>query len=152
MDYCRVITPVFRGQALCYLTKKSWLRNSWYITHGSHYWHKTVCKSHTIKLAQDIMFSRAALEMSFCKHKQLWKQPNLYVQLWRQCFINLWTQTMLFLIIGIAASSAAVSWQFAEWILPNLLRLVISISTDYIPSLLTKYGVHVVVKYCSKCK
>ena len=37
-------------------------------------------------------------------------------QLQRQCFINPWIQTALFLIIAIAATSAAVSWQFAWWI------------------------------------
>ena len=37
-------------------------------------------------------------------------------QLRRQCFINPWIQTALFLIIAIAATSAAVSWQFAWWI------------------------------------
>ena len=51
----------------------------------------------------------------------------------------------------IAAMSAAVIWQFAGWISPIPLRaevrLIISISTDYIPSLLTKYGVYNADKY-----
>ena len=38
------------------------------------------------------------------------------VQLLSQCFINPWIQTALFLIIAIAATSGAVSWQFAGWI------------------------------------
>ena len=45
------------------------------------------------------------------------------VQLRRQCFINPWIQTALFLIIAIAAASAAVSWQFAGWISPIPPRL-----------------------------
>ena len=45
------------------------------------------------------------------------------VQLRRQCFINPWIQTTLFLIIAIAATSAAVSWQFAGWISPIPPRL-----------------------------
>ena len=52
-----------------------------------------------------------------CEHTHMWKWPNLSFQLWRQCFINLWILTALFLIIMVAATSAAVSWQFAGWIL-----------------------------------
>ena len=79
--------------------------------------------------------SRAALGLSFRKYKRKWKWPNLSIQLRRQCFINLWIQTALFLIIAIAATSAAVSWQFSGWISPIPFWLVISISTDYITAL-----------------
>ena len=83
---------------------------------------------------------------------QAWKWPNLSVQLRIQCFINPWIQTALlcFLIIAIAATSAAVIWQFAGWISPIPLRMIISISTDYIPPLLTKYGVYDADKYFSR--
>ena len=73
-------------------------------------------------------------------------------QLWRHCFINPWIQTTLFLIIAIAATSAAVIWQFAGCISPIPLWLIISISTDYIPPLLTKYSVYNVDKYFSRNK
>ena len=94
--------------------------------------------------------SRAALGLSFRKYKHKWKWPNLSIQLRRQCFINLWIQTALFLIIAKAATSAAVSWQFSGWISPIPFWLVISISTDYITALLTKYGVYNAVKYFSR--
>ena len=42
--------------------------------------------------------------------------------------------------------------QFAGWILPIPLRLIITISTDYIPPLLTKYGVYNAVKCFSRNK
>ena len=61
-------------------------------------------------------------------------------------------RVIVFLIIGIAATSAAVIWQFAGWISPIPLRLIISISTDYIPPLLTKYGVYDADKYFSRNK
>ena len=77
---------------------------------------------------------------------------NLSIQLQRGCFINPWIQTALFLIIAIAATSAAVSWQFAGCISLILFGLVISISTDYIPALLTKYGVYNAVKYFNRNK
>ena len=41
---------------------------------------------------------------------------------------------------------------FAGWISPIPLRLIISISTDYIPPLLTKYGVYNADKYFSRNK
>ena len=66
------------------------------------------------------------------------------VQLRRQCFINPWIQTALFLINAIAATSAAVNWQFAGWISP--------IPPPYIPPLLTKYGVYNAVKCFSRNK
>ena len=72
--------------------------------------------------------SRVVLGLSFRK-----REPNLSVQLWRQCFINLWIQTALFPIIAIAATlvvttttSTAVIWQSAGWISPIPLRLIIS--------------------------
>ena len=40
------------------------------------------------------------------------------IQLRRQCFINPWIQTTLFLIITVGATLAAVIWQFAGWISP----------------------------------
>ena len=42
--------------------------------------------------------------------------------------------------------------QFAGWISPIPLQLIISISTDYIPPLLTKYGVYNAVKCFSRNK
>ena len=60
--------------------------------------------------------------------------------------------TALFLIIAIAATSAAVIWQFAGWISQIRLWLIISISTDYIPPLLTKYGVYNADKCFSRNK
>ena len=64
---------------------------------------------------------------------QAWKWRNLSVQFRRQCFVNPWLQTALFLIIAIATTSAAVIWQFAGQgsILPIPLRLIISISRLY---------------------
>ena len=59
-----------------------------------------------------------------------WKWRNLSVRFRRQCFINPWLQTALFLIIAIATMSAAVIWQ-QGWILPIPLRLIISISRLY---------------------
>ena len=37
----------------------------------------------------DIMFSQAALSLSFHKHRHICKRPNLLIQLRRQCFISL---------------------------------------------------------------
>ena len=51
-----------------------------------------------------------------------------------------------------AAMSAAVIWQFAGWISPIPLWLIISISTDYILPLLKKYGVYNANKYFSRNK
>ena len=64
---------------------------------------------------------------------RVWKWRNLSVHFRRQCFINPWIQTALFLIIAISTTSAAVIWQFAGqgWILPIPLRLIISISRLY---------------------
>ena len=62
--------------------------------------------------------------LSFREHNvEMAKFVRAAVQLWRQCFINPWIQTALFLIIAIAATSAAVSWQFAGWISPIPPRL-----------------------------
>ena len=76
-----------------------------------------------------VFSERAALDLSFRKRKCRNGQicPFNF-----EDNVNPWIQTMLFLIIAIAATSAAVSWQFAEWISPIPLRLIISISTDYI--------------------
>ena len=57
---------------------------------------------------RDCHFANTSVEMA--------KFVRAAVQLRRQCFINPWIQTALFLIIAIAATSAAVSWQFAGWI------------------------------------
>ena len=83
---------------------------------------------------------------------QALKWTNLSVQLRRLCFTKSWIQVPLFLIISITAASAAVSWRFAGWILPIPPRLIVSISTDYIPPLLTKYGVYNADKYFRKNK
>ena len=71
-----------------------------------------------------VFSGRAAIGLSFREHKsvEMAKFVRSVVQLRRQCFINPWTQTALFLIIAIAAS-AAVSWQFAGWISPIPPRL-----------------------------
>ena len=63
----------------------------------------------------DCHFANTSVEMA--------KFVRSAVQLRRQCFINPWMQTALFLIIAIAAASAAVSWQFAGWISPIPARL-----------------------------
>ena len=64
---------------------------------------------------RDCHFANTSVEMT--------KFVRAAVQLRRQCFINPWIQTALFLIIAIAATSAAVSWQFAGWISPIPPRL-----------------------------
>ena len=67
-------------------------------------------------------FGRAGL--SFREHKRrMARFVRAAVELLRQCFINPWIQTALFLIIAIVATSAAVSWQFAGWISPIPPRL-----------------------------
>ena len=63
---------------------------------------------------RDCHFANTSVEMA--------KFVRAAVQLRRQCFINPWIQTALFLIIAIA-TSAAVSWQFAGWISPIPPRL-----------------------------
>ena len=63
------------------------------------------------------MFSRGGRHCHFANTSvEMAKFVRAAVQLRRQCFINPWIQTALFLIIAIAATSAAVSWQFAGWI------------------------------------
>ena len=70
------------------------------------------------------MFSRGRRDCHFANTSvEMAKFVRAAVQLWRQCFINPWIQTALFLIIAIAATSAAVSWQFAGWISPIPPRL-----------------------------
>ena len=63
--------------------------------------------------------------LSFREHKGRNGEicPCSCVQLLRQCFINSWIQTALFLIIAIVATSAVASWQFAGWISPIPPRL-----------------------------
>ena len=63
----------------------------------------------------DCHFANTSVEMA--------KIDRSAVQLRRQCFINPLIQTALFLIIAIAATSAAVIWQFAGWISPIPPRL-----------------------------
>ena len=65
---------------------------------------------HVSRGGRDCHFANTSVEMA--------KFVRVAVQLRRQCFINPWIQTALFLIIAIAATSAAVSWQFAGWISP----------------------------------
>ena len=63
------------------------------------------------------MFSRGGRDCHFANTSvEKAKFVRAAVQLRRQCFINPWIQTALFLIIAIAATSAAVSWLFAGWI------------------------------------
>ena len=70
------------------------------------------------------MFSRGGRDCHFANTSvEMAKFVRAAVQLQRQCFINPWIQTALFLIIAIAATSAAVSWQFAGWISPIPPRL-----------------------------
>ena len=70
------------------------------------------------------MFSRGGRDCHFANTSvEMAKFVRAAVQLRRQCFINSWIQTALFLIIAIAATSAAVSWQFAGWISPIPPRL-----------------------------
>ena len=90
---------------------KFWSRDHYLICiHGSrpHYF---TCIVEQVTL--DVFLWRAALGLSFREHKHMWKWPNLSIQLRRHCFINPWIQTALFVIITIAATSTAVSWQFA---------------------------------------
>ena len=70
------------------------------------------------------MFSRGGRDCHFANSSVgMAKFFRAAVQLRRQCFINPWIQAALFLIIAIAATSAADSWQFAGWISPIPLRL-----------------------------
>ena len=100
----------------------------------------------------DKMLSWVTLGLSYSEHKLVWKWTNLSVQLWRQCLVNPWILTVLFLIITIAAMSAAVSLQFARGDFAD------SISTGHFhfnrlySTLLTKYGVYNAVKYFSRNK
>ena len=74
---------------------------------------------------------RAALGLSFRERKRRNGQFFPFSLEDNNVFINPWIQTALFLIIAIAATSAAVIWQFAGWISQIPLRLIISILTDY---------------------
>ena len=82
-----------------------------------------------------VFSGRAALGLPFREFMRAWKLRNLSVRFRRQCFINPWIQTALFLIITIATTSAAVIWQIGfagqGWILPIPLRLIILISRLY---------------------
>ena len=78
------------------------------------------------------MFSRGGRDRHFANTSvEMAKFVRVAVQLRRQCFINPWIQTALFLIIAIAATSAVDS------LLGGFRRF----RHDYIPPLLTKYGV-----------
>ena len=81
-----------------------------------------------------VFSGRAAIGLSFREHKRRngeicpfscsASKAMFYHRLIEVCgFINPWIQTALFLIIAIAAASAAVSWQFAGWISPIPPRL-----------------------------
>ena len=70
---------------------------------------------HVFLGGRDCHFANTSVEMA--------KFVRAAVQLRRQCFINPWIKTALFLIIAIATTSAAVSWQFAGWISPIPPRL-----------------------------
>ena len=130
---------------------KFWLRDRYPICiHGPRAHCSTSIVEQVTSEVVNIMFTGTALGLSFREHKHMWKWPNLSIQFQRQCFINPWIQPAFFLIIAVAAMAAAVSWQFAGWISPIPLQMIISISTDYIPALLTTYGVYNVVEYFSR--
>ena len=87
------------------------------------------------------MFSRGGRDCHFANTSvEMAKFVRAAVQLLRQCFINPWIQTALFLIIAIVATSAVDS------LLGGFRRF----HHDYIPPLLTKYGVYNAVKCFSR--
>ena len=63
-----------------------------------------------------------------------------------------WIQVALFLIIAIAVASAAVSWAVCWVDFADSTSADHSVSTDYIPPLLTKCGVYNAVKCFSRNK
>ena len=80
--------------------------------------------SHQVTSEVVDMFSQGGRDCHFANTSvEMAKFVRAAVQLLRQCFINPWIQTALFLIIAIVATSAAVSWQFAGWISPIPPRL-----------------------------
>ena len=91
---------------------------------------------------------RAAFGLSFCKHKRRNGQicPFSFED------IILLPVDPGRVISNHRDSSRAGSCQFAGWISPIPLRLIISISTDDIPPLSTKYGVYNAVKCLSMNK
>ena len=109
------ISEVLIAGSLSYLY--SWLPIAlFYLYRGTSHigscWHVF---SGRAAIALDCHFANTSVEMATFVRSA--------VQLRRQCFINPWIQTALFLIIAIAAASAAVSWQFAGWISPIPPRL-----------------------------
>ena len=66
----------------------------------------------TSEVVDNVFSGRAAIGLCHFANTsvEMAKFVRSAVQLRRQCFINPWTQTTLFLIIAIAATSAAVSW------------------------------------------
>ena len=71
-----------------------------------------------------VFSGRAAIGLSFREHKRRNGEICPFsCSASKAMFINPWIQTALFLIIAIAAASAAVSWQFAGWISPIPPRL-----------------------------
>ena len=100
---------------------KFWLRDYYPICiHGSRS-RRFTCIAEQVTSEVVDMFSRGGrpLDCHFANTRvEMAKFVRSAVQHRRQCFINPWIQTALFLIIAIAATSAAVSWQFAGWISP----------------------------------
>ena len=94
---------------------------------------------------------RGALGLSFREHKRRNGQI-LSVQLWRHYFINRGSRPRYFWSSRLQPRRQLSVVQFARWISQIPLRLIISISTDYIPPLLTKYGFYNAVKCFSMNK
>ena len=112
------------GQLSMTIFSKFWSRDHYPICiHGSRSRCFTCIAEQVTSEVVD-MFSRGGRDCHFANTSvEIAKFVRAAVQLRRQCFINQWIQTALFLIIAIAATSAAVSWQFAGWISPIPPRL-----------------------------
>ena len=98
-------------------TMKFWSRDHYPICiHGSRSRCFTCIAEQATSEVVD-MFSRGGRDCHFANTSvEMAKFFRAAVQLLRQCIINPWIQTASFLIIAIAATSGAVSWQFAGWI------------------------------------
>ena len=108
------------GQLSMTIFSKFWSRDHYPICiHGSRSRCFTcIAEQVTSEVVVD-MFSRGGRDCHFVNTSvEMAKFVRAAVQLQRQCFIN-----PLFLIIAVAATSAAVSWQFAGWISPIPPRL-----------------------------
>ena len=109
-----IIFAVLIAGSLSYLY--SWLPITLFYMHRG--------TSHQVSSEVVDMFSRGGRDCHFANTSvEMAKFVRSAVQLRRQCFINPWIQTALFLFFAIAATSAAVSWQFAGWISPIPPRL-----------------------------